>query len=104
DERGVLRVRHLMRVDLERVDTYLARRRFLRVVVVGSHPERASRDRRCARHYWPSVSADSSFAIAWSIVKLAAFCRGGNSLNVSGNWLTTNVAAGMMYTLAGIQS
>ena len=27
------------------------------------------------------MSAASSFSTTWSIVKLAAFCRGGNSLN-----------------------
>jgi hypothetical protein len=43
--------------------------------------------------YWPAVSAASSFSTAWSIVKLAARWRGGNSLNVSRNWLTTTLAA-----------
>ena len=33
----------------------------------------------------PAVSAASSFSTAWSIVKLAAFCRGGNSSNVARN-------------------
>ena len=37
-------------------------------------------------------SAASSFSTTWSIVKLAAFCRGGNSLNVSRNCATTAVA------------
>jgi hypothetical protein len=27
--------------------------------------------------HWPEVSTASSFATAWSIVKLAAFCGGG---------------------------
>jgi hypothetical protein len=35
-------------------------------------------------------------ATTWSIVKLAAFCRGGNSSNVARNWATSVLAARMM--------
>ena len=44
----------------------------------------------------PVVRAASSFSTAWLIVKLAASCRGGNSLNVSRNCVTIAVAARTM--------
>ncbi len=51
----------------------------------------ASVDAHCA-----DVNAISSFLTTWSIVKLAASCRGGNSLKVSRNWVTMAVAANAM--------
>ena len=48
------------------------------------------------RSQWPSVITASSFATTWSMVKLAAFWRGGNSLNVSRNCATRVVAASAM--------
>ena len=64
-----------------------------------SRPSRRRRSRTASgsRHaQWPAASAASSFSTTWSIVKLAASCRGGNSLNVSRNWVTTAVAARAM--------
>ena len=47
-----------------------------------------SRTRAAPAHaHAPAASAVSSFLTTWSIVKLAASCRGGNSLNVSRNWV-----------------
>ena len=46
--------------------------------------------------YWAAVSEASSFSTAWSMVKLAARCRGGNSLKVSRNWPTTTLPASRM--------
>ena len=48
------------------------------------------------KHQCPAVSALSSFATTWSIVKLAAFCRGGNSVKVARNCDTSAVAASTM--------
>ena len=42
---------------------------------------------------WAPLAAFSIFSITWSIVKLAAFWRGGNSLNVSRNCATSACAA-----------
>src|SRR5262249_41758283 len=99
-------VRHLAAVDQEAVDRGAAHRRLLGVVRVRPHPEPAGRDLRHLLHvgYWPAVSDASSLATAWSIVKLAAFCRGGNSLNVSRNWPTSDVAARTRMALSITQS
>ena len=48
------------------------------------------------KRQWPEVSALSSFSTTWSIVKLAAFWRGGNSWNVARNCATSVVAASTM--------
>ncbi len=98
DEHGELTVRRLEPVDPEAVDRDAVGGRLLRVVVVGAHQELSRRDPGhalgCrARAQWPDVRTDSSFATAWSIVKLAAFCRGGNSMNVARNSVIRNVAA-----------
>ena len=45
---------------------------------------------------WPAVRAASSLATAWSMVKLAAFWRGGKSLKVARNCVITAVAASAM--------
>jgi hypothetical protein len=46
--------------------------------------------------YWPKVNAASSLATAWSMVKLAALWRGGNSTKVCKNWVMANWAAKAM--------
>ena len=43
--------------------------------------------------YRPVVMAASSFSRTWSTVKLAAFCRGGNSWNVARNCAISACAA-----------
>ena len=48
------------------------------------------------KRHWPEVSALSSFSTTWSIVKLAAFWRGGNSWKVARNSATSEVAASTM--------
>jgi hypothetical protein len=44
----------------------------------------------------PPVAAAAIAASAWSIVNDAAFCLGGNSLNVATNWLTIGCAPSTM--------
>ena len=57
---------------------------------------RRSRRRALVDAHCADASASSSFLTTWSIVKLAASCRGGNSLKVSRNWVTIAVAANAM--------
>jgi hypothetical protein len=54
--------------------------------------------------YRPEVIAASSFSIAWSIVKLAAFWRGGNSAKVARKRPTSVCAASTRNALSSIQS
>lgn len=51
---------------------------------------------RLAHAQRPDVSEASSFSTTWSIVKLAAFCRGGNSSKVARNCATRAAAARTM--------
>src|SRR4029077_2806296 len=44
----------------------------------------------------PPAAAAAIFSSAWSIVNEAAFCRGGNSLNVARNGFTMACAAMIM--------
>ena len=43
--------------------------------------------------YGLALQASSITFRTWSMVKLAGFIRGGNSLNVARNWLTRNCPA-----------
>src|SRR5262249_11129778 len=91
-ERRERAVRDRVRVDREPLDLHLAHGRLLRIVRVGAHPEAAARQ----LDHRPDVIAASSFATTWSIVKLAAFWRGGNSATVARNCVTSHVAASTM--------
>src|SRR4029453_15243966 len=104
-EAGELGVGDGVPVDPEPVHADLVGRRLLWVVVVRSHQVAAAGDPAHARprpreghgaFYRPAVSAFSSLSTTWSMVKLAARWRGGNSLKVARNWVITAVAARAM--------
>src|SRR4029434_2661006 len=116
DEAAEGGVGHRVAVDPEPLDGSGVGRRLLRVVAVRAHAEGAAGDpghvlegrragERGLRDYpgegahrpFPRVASTIDrcfallansviFSIAWSMVKLAAFWRGGNSLKDSRNW------------------
>src|SRR6185436_5065338 len=91
-------------VVVEDGDALLRRHRLGRRL--GEGDDRLARRRvvpRCERHC-PAVRVASSFSTTWSIVKLAARCRGGNAWNVWRNSATTDVAASTRYAWSRNQS
>jgi hypothetical protein len=116
DERGELAVGDLVSIRPEPAHGDDMGGRFLRVVAVGPHAkappgtQTISSSGELGRSAAPVVitrrgprrsgqrplAASDIFSIAWSMVKLAAFCRGGKSLKVARNSATNACAARIM--------
>src|SRR5207247_2221252 len=115
DKTRELFVGHGVPIHPEAGDGDLVDGSLLRIKLFRSHAERPALDpghvllvlwhlRHRSLSYWPCVREASSLATAWSIVKLAACWRGGNSLNVSRNCPTTIDAVSTRMPMSSTQS